>query len=375
MTGPQTSLAMRIAALVLGNLIILAALLIVFELVFGNWIRPLGVEDLRRFSIPVDVQYQFEVPYSRQKGQQITYTRDKWGLRGNHKRLSDIDVLTVGGSTTEQRYLDDSETWQAYAERELRKRGLQVEFGNAGVDGQSTIGHLFNFENWFPLLPELRPKVVLFYVGINDVLQPASRADFDAKLDATSWRVRSVTWQLLKTIQGNLVARDTRAAHGLKPKHSESDFTGVGMLSTEHRLYLAKGLTDRFLANIARLSEDATSMGAIPVFVTQTAYAWDSGPAAPRGLNHTITTAGEKMNFADVSYLHHMLNERLLAYCDDTGLTCFDLAADLRLDENDFYDYLHTTPVGAERIGRYIAEQLAERASQLDLRGIGIDAP
>ncbi len=30
------------------------------------------------------------------------------------------------------------------------------------------MGHLFSFEHWFPLIPGLKPRIILLYIGIND---------------------------------------------------------------------------------------------------------------------------------------------------------------------------------------------------------------
>jgi lysophospholipase L1-like esterase len=352
------------------NCAVFAALLVILELVFGNWIRPMEINDLKRFSIPVGVQYEMDISnlYGREGGALITYTRDQWGLRGRHTRPADIDVLTIGGSTTDQRYLDDSETWQSYAERWLAEHGAPLVFGNAGVDGQSTTGHLFSFDNWLPLLPELHPQIVLFYVGINDVTQPSDRTEFDAKLDAGSWRVKSVTWQILRTIRGNMQARDARVVHGRKPVVTEADFTSTGKLTVERQLELAASLSERFINNVNDLRQRVLAMGATPVFVTQTAYAWKSGASAPRGLNRPIRSLGQEMNFADISLLHSKMNERLLEYCRSEGVLCFDLSADVPFDDNDFYDFLHTAPSGAEKIGTYIAERLMVNAVTLRSR-------
>jgi hypothetical protein len=127
-----------------------------------------------------------------------TYTRDAWGLRGSAETLKEIDIVTVGGSTTDQRYLDDGTTWQSVAERELRAAGRPLVLTNAGVDGQSSVGHAFNFRYWFPLLHGLQPRIVLFYVGINDVLKGEDREDFDRSVDASSWRTKSVLFQFYK---------------------------------------------------------------------------------------------------------------------------------------------------------------------------------
>jgi lysophospholipase L1-like esterase len=372
MTEPATRFSpwpVRAAKVITANVAVLGVLLVVFELVFGNWLRPISLNDLKRFSIPVEVEYQMDTSalYTRDGGPLITYTRDRWGLRGNYGKPAAIDVLTIGGSTTDQRYLDDSDTWQAFAQRRLEQLGVPLVFANAGVDGQSTTGHLFSLANWLPVLPELHPKIVLFYIGINDVMQPADRGTYDAKVDATSWRVKSVTWQILRTIRGNLRARDAQVTHGRKPVLTESDFTSTGKLPKERQAELASRLVQRFVTNVASLREQVLAMGAIPVFVTQTAYAWDAGPAAPRGLDRPALSAGEQMNFADVSALHRTMNLELLSYCEKERVLCFDLSTDVAFDESDFYDFLHTTPSGAQRIGTYIADELVEHSTALRL--------
>ena len=39
---------------------------------------------------------------------------------------------------------------------------------NAGIAGQSTYGHIYNFQHWFPKLKDFSPKLYIFYIGIND---------------------------------------------------------------------------------------------------------------------------------------------------------------------------------------------------------------
>lgn len=349
-----------LAKLVAVNLAVLALLLVVLELVLGNWIRPLDIDDLKRFSIPVNVKYELDVSelYESDIGPTVVYSRDQWGLRGTHTALKDIDVLTVGGSTTDQKYLDDSRTWQAYAARELARRGRPLVFANAGVDGQSTTGHLFNFRYWFPLLTEMRPKIVLFYLGINDVMKSGRRESYDAKVDATSWRVKSVTWQLIRTVRGNLQARSAQVLHGRKPIFTASDFTTAGALPAEQRTALATSIAESFVDNVDKLRAQAEALGAIPVFVTQTAYAWRASQGDARGLNRPIMIHDRKMNFADVSLLHQTMNRKLLDYCREKKAVCFDLAGDIRFDDSEFYDFLHTAPKGAEKVGRYVAQRL-----------------
>ena len=343
------------------NAVVMLALLIPVELVFGTWVRPIGPSDLRRFSIPIGARLEFDAGKLYGNGQPtiVHYSRDEFGLRGSHSSVAAIDVLTVGGSTTEQRYLDDAATWQVVAESRLRALGAPLVIGNAGVDGQSTVGHIFNFDFWFSALPELKPKVVLFYLGINDTLRHERRHEYDSNVDMTSWRRRSATYQLLRTLSDNMRARAVGVYHGRRRELTEDSFTAQGLVADAARQDIAAMLNETFLRNVRALVERVHRMGATPVFMTQPSMGWESSPARPpRGLTDTITIVGTTVNYVDVSYLHQSLNRELLDYCRQSGLTCLDLASDVAFGPDDYYDYIHNTPAGAAKIGEYVASGL-----------------
>ena len=53
-----------------------------------------------------------------------------------------------------------------------------------------------------------------------------------------------------------------------------------------------------------------------------------------------------------------LFNERTLVFCRRTGDTCIDLAQNLALGFEDYYDFVHNTPDGAAKIGDYLAPQI-----------------
>ena len=40
---------------------------------------------------------------------------------------------------------------------------FNINFVNAGIDGQSTIGHIWNFNNWFNKIENFKSQYILFY--------------------------------------------------------------------------------------------------------------------------------------------------------------------------------------------------------------------
>jgi hypothetical protein len=137
------------------NLLSLGTGLLVLELLLGTWFFG---DPMRTLNIPrnSETRYTIHSPYFPKK--ESLCVRDEWGLRGSFDDPGEISILTIGGSTTAQRYLSEGETWQDVLQRNFFAAGDQVVVGNAGLSGQSTFGHIKNFSLWLPRSPRLKPK-------------------------------------------------------------------------------------------------------------------------------------------------------------------------------------------------------------------------
>ena len=154
---------------VLVPVVAVAAALVTLDLVFGLWFRSNPWERALTLNIIVNRQITYDTTGLYEGGGRITYTRDRYGLRGNYDDPRNITVLTIGGSTTDQRLIDDGLTWRHELQRLLRAHGKPATVANAGVDGHTTFGHLASYAYSFPLIPGLRPRYTIVYVGINDL--------------------------------------------------------------------------------------------------------------------------------------------------------------------------------------------------------------
>ena len=99
----------------------------------------------------------------------IYYSRNSIGLRGDAWPLNPgnyIKIITVGGSTTECKFLSDNKTWPERLKHDLEKDYPNIWLNNAGLDGHSTFGHTRFVER---LYCRLHPNYILFLTGINDV--------------------------------------------------------------------------------------------------------------------------------------------------------------------------------------------------------------
>jgi hypothetical protein len=271
----RRSRARRAVSIFAANTGLLIAVLVIAELIFGNWIfgPSFGFLNIRHGEWHVLDISEF------MPGQgSITYTRDRHGLRGDYGGdPAKIDILAIGGSTTNERFVDDAEIWTQRLADNFAAAGQSVGVANGGVDGQSSRGHIKAFELWFPNIAGLKPKIVLAYVGINDTAvtgDDASKFD-DMRAPELARRVRhyvmnhSVLYNQFRRIRGAFRARGAKLMHGdnsfetgiWKPVNT---FIGPAALRAKY-----SGRLRDYGERLVILAAAIRDFGAEPVFVTQ----------------------------------------------------------------------------------------------------------
>ena len=94
--------------------------ILVVELIFGSWF---GAPQLWSLSIVRDINWLYNIPGTYRRDTLVHYTRDKWGLRGNFGDPSNVEIVAVGGSTTDEGRVSNDETWPHVLEQCLNKKG------------------------------------------------------------------------------------------------------------------------------------------------------------------------------------------------------------------------------------------------------------
>lgn len=336
------------------------------ELVFGHWFFG---PNLGLLAIPRDVRIEHRLDYL--PGRPVArYTRDSFGLRGTYGRPSDIDVIVVGGSATNELYVGDGETYvdvmrAALAEAAEKAGKKPPVVVNAGVDGHSTVGHLRAFDVWFPRIPDLRPRWVVFYVGINDVF-----VDLQAEHDSTISETRGMSARLLRYLKNHSVLFELhRIVVGSRKASRQRVIHGGGGATMAFPVFVDDAGIERrkavlradrrealrqYRSRIEGLVEKTRALGARPIFVTQR-----RGDVRFGGKGVRSGMAGASANASDDQLLLENIGEVTLDVCAAMAVACVDLGRELRFENGDFYDTVHVTPSGAKKIGIYLGRRIA----------------
>lgn len=366
--GTVTIRAVRRASLLLGQLLLILAVSELLLHVYNP--LPFRVRGAR-IVLPVHQRFTFRNDGASKLDAVTHHTKNSLGFRGPDppkdfsRRLT---MLTIGGSTTECLFLSDGKTWTDAMARRLQQSFPGIWVNNAGLDGQSTYGHLILLRDF---VDDLHPRVAVFLIGANDIGLDASNP-YDESLTPRRSAVRSVASFLtdhseLAGLAQNLVrvarARDAGFGHGqvdvttirhLEHNDAETAAT-IGKFSEALPAYASR---------VAALIEESRRHGIEPVFVTQP---WLNGDAIDPATGVDLSTlqvhgAANGRLWWQVQELYNDVTRRAGR---DRGVLVIDAARELPKDSRLFYDFMHFTNEGAARLGVIVASHLEPRLRDL----------
>lgn len=321
------------------------------------------------------------------------FSINEHGLRGDsfsdHHKLR---ILTVGGSTTECLYLDNSEAWPKILQDKLNKKAGLVDriwVGNVGKSGHTSQNHVVQVEQLINQYPKIDLLIIL--VGVNDFVKqlqrdgrshlslenfsngqyvalmdksfsiwPRSYSEFPSLKRTEIWKkVRMLRNGYLNDSYGELQQDEVGKIYTKWRKHRES------AVKLKNNLPDLKVSLDDYASNLKRIILFSKSEDIEIVLVTQP-YLWHSDMSEDEKkllwmggigdyrrekghLYYTETTLAEGMD---------IYNERLLSVCVEEDIHCIDLASQISRNIKYFYDDVHFNENGSEAVAELVSDKL-----------------
>ena len=316
---------------------------LILELFFGGWLKKnnfgYSVRELRNVNIPINVKLN-------QKEYNYFFKRNNLGFIGKDVNPENIKVIFLGGSTGEEMFKPPKYRIVDLINAKLSQDSINIEIINASKAGKSTRGYVSDFKNWFVKIENLRPKIVIFYLGINDsninlpkYFDETDKENFFEKFE-DYFKNNSTLYSIKKKIQNKFFEKK-RIYYGLEKENLYANFKYINyddaklLYENKELNFENENVLNNFSQNLNNLDKYIVKNDFVPMFITQ-------------------------IKFNGVSdYNLYLINQYLKKFCDEKKYSVIkldELAKDFL--KGDFYDEYHTTIDGSLKISDLIYSEL-----------------
>lgn len=326
------------------NLIFFLISITLIEIFFGYWFKKenFGIYMRKERKLNWQTTTNFN-----DKKYDFNYKRNYWGFRGEEFDPKNVKIIFEGGSTGNQRYTPEELTIVGLINKKFEKLDHDLKIYNASTDGKSVNGYINDFNFWFPKIPNLDIQYVIFLIGINDRFIYNYEESFwdnkvsKKKIDQIKDYIKnnSIFIDKFKFVKNKYFPTNT-LAYDFKNKSLYDNFEYIDF---KKAISLHKNLENEDLVFINQFKTRLNQIKSIidkkqikPIFITQLKF---------DGIK-------EKRLF--------IVNNEVKKFAKKNGYFFIPLDEILNMEIDDFYDEIHTTPQGSERIAEKIFPLILE---------------
>ena len=333
---------MKYLKLISINFVLFIIFILIVEIFFGYWFSEKNFGIYMRKERRINWITQNNINNQNYK---FSYKRNFWGFRGDEFKPKDVKIVFQGGSTGNQRMHPEELTIVGQLNKFFKDDNIDFKIYNSSTDGKSVRGYINDFLFWFPKIPNFQPKYMIFFIGVNDTLKNSEK-HWDYKVsDGRLGKIKdyiknnSIFVDKFKIVKNKFFPTNILA---YEPKsnnlYENFIYTNYNDAKTKNKVLdnVEKLKIINFRKELNKLNSILIEREITPIFITQVMY---------NGLenNKLFNINNELKKFAKS-------NSHFIIKLDELAI----------MEENDFYDRVHTTPQGSKKIAKIIYPFLKE---------------
>ena len=348
-----------------GSVVILISTIlgiVIVELLLRFFISSNSISKTDEANILRNFEYKYKLNgLYESENEYIFYKRDEYGLRSNCEDINEIDILTLGGSTTDQRYIKFESTYQYILQDKIIdyiEKDLCI--ANAGIDGHTTYGHIYSLNNWLPNIPNLKPKYIILYIGINDAdfTRVGANIGFDINDNSSAKGLLKNLYiiqkliPLIRYIRSNFLNNKKKYTNHFKFSFNQEDYNVDQInINTKKLTEINTKLFEERLKVILKKIETFNSQH---ICITQPHLFVKNISDQKKGISSVIN---ENYSGLDFDYSLNSLNNVMKNLC---GKYYIEIKNE-QFNKKHFYDGVHTNEQGSEFLGNLIYKEMKLR--------------
>lgn len=319
---------------------------------------------------PRKVSYEFEVESGiKHMDSLIHFSTNNMGFRGDSliqpKPASEYRVFVIGGSTTENLFIDDEFGFERQIQNQLKdSTGNRIyKIYNAGKSGDATPDHLAILSN---RIVHLQPDLIILFPGINDLNRLAAKYDYlhypvasaeprrnwvvDLKFFLSNFQIVRRTINVL-----NKDEQSSRTSIFLKTNYADKVREVQELPLNPNFPEVDFSIYERNLMSFIGVCR---SQNIDLMFLTQT-HTWDSKEKDNLDFRHWMVGIGqERYNPKDLAASLNGMNMILKNIAEKEGISLLDLEQAIPKNTEYFFDDCHFNKKGVLTSAEIIAEKI-----------------
>lgn len=343
----------------------------ILEILLRIWnppqIRMQGKQILLKKNLVVENNYSFN---SDKIKNHIVIQRNSLGFRGKEPPINfskHLSLVAVGGSTTECVFITEGKTWIDVVAKNLDLKIPGIWVNNAGIDGHSTCGHIAMVDQY---LSHLRPNYAMFLVGVNDIAVKNCRVEDGKQLvySPITIGLQDVLDKSMVFTYANYLA-NRKVAHGMVAMSDSifdynvlGDSTFYDKMGGDDEQKFDK-LLEEYRQRLETLITKTKESSIKPILITQPAvYGTGIDPTTGVDLADLIVadfTEDKKVRRGEDKWkILEKYNQVTREVASNNNVPLIDLAKEMPKDTKYYYDFVHFTELGAQKVGEIVSGKL-----------------
>jgi len=294
------------------------------------------------------------------------FTINNYGFRGKDifvpKPEPIYSIFAIGGSTTENLYIDDADVWTALLEEKLNNKNYtskQVMVYNAGKSGDNTVDHIAMLSH---RIIHLQPDEVIVYCGINDLTR-LLLDDNPLKFNTQKTQKDDVAFSAMLRMFLYEFQIPRRLYYVL---HTEDDVLTTISLTSDYKKKVTKNQSRPILEeipdiNVANYTENLKTLIGICklnniklTFATQVT-SWNTNDEALQQWHWMTSRGGKRYNTQLLQQKMDALNKAMIRISEQEAIPVFRVDSIIPNTSAHLYDDCHFNPQGNVKMAETLA--------------------
>jgi lysophospholipase L1-like esterase len=305
--------------------------------------------------LPKNAKYEVEIEDVPGLDHHVIHTKNSLGFRGEEPNdAATKKIICMGGSTTECFYLSDGKDWPNVLGMKLKQKDPGTWLNNAGMDGQSSFGHLVMLKQY---ILKMQPDYIVLMCGLNDIGLQAP-GSFDKYNN--SWFKKAYNFLELPSTIVNIVRAGDAKKAGLNHRFFKDISKEEKLVLTDSQLLRQLQEQQQFIPGYQeRLTEFAKlckKNNIRLILVSQAILFSDETDLLTNVYLGDIKTGNT--NGKGKSLMLKMYNKATFDVAEKMHIPFINLSARLPKDTRFFYDGYHFTNDGADMAADILFDEI-----------------